>query len=110
MLKYVQGAEQPPTELWWQKANKELVDFTTGVLSWEVKIIDKARRVLLTKTSGVTGSAGSGTEANGTPNVSIAWSTGELNIAPGKHVIQVKATTASGDRFLVRPFEIEPVG
>jgi hypothetical protein len=60
----------------------------------------------LTNTTGITGAAGSGYGPPGTPNVTVAWAAGELNIAPGTYDMDLTAVTTSGDRVLSGPITI----
>lgn len=97
-LKYHITAERPSVEMWLQDDDGTLIDFATGY-TFSFKIGAIGDTALLTKTTGITGATGAGTEPDGTPNVTIAWTTGELNITPGMHDWQLTATASGVDRI-----------
>jgi hypothetical protein len=105
MLIYVAGSVLPSAQLWWRDGGNNLIDFSAAS-AWQVKIVDKTNRTLLTKTTGVTGAAGSGVEGLGVPNVVVAWAAGELDVSPGEHTLFVRATQAGAVRYLYRPITI----
>jgi hypothetical protein len=104
-LRYHKTAERPSAELWLLDDDGTLVDFSTGY-TFSLKIGVKGSTALLTKTSGITGAAGAGAEPTGTPNVSVAWSAGELNLTPARYVWQLTATSSALDRVFEGTFEI----
>lgn len=105
-LSYHSTAELPALELWLQDNDGSLVDFSSG-WTFEVKIGQVGSAALLTKTTGITGAAGAGSEPDGTPNVSIAWAAGELALTPGNYALQLTATDgASLDRVFFVPLRI----
>lgn len=104
-ITYYKNAEAPSLRLWWFGDDGDLVDLST-VSAWSLKVGQYGDTAVLTKTSGITGAAGSGTDPTGTPNVTIAWSAGELNITAGHYALQLTATTASGPRVLTAPFRV----
>ena len=103
------SAELPSLKLWWYDDDDETLVDLSAVSSWSLKIGHPGSAALLTKTTGITGAAGSGSEPDGTPNVVVAWSAGELNLTPGAYGFQITATTASGDRVLLATIEIRDV-
>ena len=105
-ITYYKNAENPSLRLWWFSDDDELVDFSTGVSAWSLKIGQYGETALLSKTSGITGAAGAGVDPTGTPNVTIVWSAGELNVTAGHYVMQLTATTTTGDRVLTAPIRI----
>lgn len=108
-LQWHRNAELPQLRIWWEDDDGVLVDFTAGVASWEVRIGDAGGYAKLVKTSGIIGSAGSGTESSGTPNVTIDWAPGELDIEPDVYTIQVTAQyVGSSDRVMTAPLRILP--
>lgn len=104
-ISYYKNAELPSMRVWWVDDDGSLVDLST-VLSWSLKIGQIGETALLTKTSGITGAAGAGNEPDGTPNMVVAWASGELNLAAGAYVLQVTATMSTGDRVLSCPFRV----
>ncbi len=97
-VRYHKEAERPSLSLWILDDDGSLIDFSSGY-SFELKIGIGGQAALLTKTSGITGATGSGSEPDGTPNVTVAWSSGELNLTPGTYALQLKATTGGADRL-----------
>lgn len=109
MISYATTAERPALDLWILDKDGTLIDLSSGY-TFTVKIGGPGSTALLTKTSGITGAAGSGVEPTGTPNLVIAWTTGELAITPGAYTLQVTATDGSSlDRHYSRPIEITKV-
>ena len=105
---YHAGAERPAAKLWLFDDNDTLIDFSTGY-TYALKIGVVGAAALLTKTSGITGAAGAGTEPDGTPNVTITWTAGELALTPGRYVWQLTATTTSLDRVFAGTFIVAGV-
>lgn len=105
-ITYYKNAEAPTLNLWWYSDDGTLVDFSSGVSGWQLKIGQYGETAVLTKTTGITGAAGSGTDPDGTPNVVVVWSAGDLNVTPGHYVLQLTATTTAGDRVLTAPIRI----
>lgn len=97
MIKYYATAERPVLKLWLLDDDGTLVDFSSGY-TFVAKIGVRGETALLTKSSGITGAAGAGAEPTGTPNVTVTWSAGELNLAAGEYTFQLTATTSSLDR------------
>lgn len=107
-IAYEVAAERPLLRIWWQDDDGDLIDFSSGY-TFTVKVGQLGSAAALTKTSGITGSAGSGVPGDGTCNVEIAWSAGELALTPGQYTLQITATTGGLDRVAVFPFELRPV-
>lgn len=107
-VRYHTTAERPALELWIQDDDGTLIDFSSGY-TFSLKIGTVGDTALLTKTSGITGAAGAGTEPTGTPNVSIAWTTGELAITPGQYTGQLTATLSGLDRVFQFAIRIDGV-
>lgn len=89
-LSYIIGEEAPPIALWLRNDQGALIDLSTG---YEVSVLVKrGGTTLLTKESGFTVGAGSGTSDDGVPNLLIEWTDGELDaVLPnaGLYVIEV---------------------
>jgi hypothetical protein len=107
-VSYHSTADRPALELWLQDDDGNLIDFSSGY-TFVFKIGVPGSTALLTKSSGIAGAAGAGTEPTGTPNVVITWTAGELAIAAGIYTGQLTATTSSLDRVFTFPFEIVSV-
>lgn len=109
-LQWARLAELPILRIWWEDEDGELVNFASGVTAWELKIGPLDEPALLTKTSGIVGAAGSGTEDDGEPNVTATWAIDDLDIEPGIYTLQIKATFGLlGDRMLQCPIRIGSV-
>lgn len=107
-LHYYAHDERPSAELWWRDDDNSLVDLSSGY-TFSLKIGNPGSSAVLTKTTGITGAAGSGSEPDGTPNVVIAWSAGDLDLTPGIYALQLKATNSSLDRTLAGSITIHDV-
>ena len=100
---YTIGDELDPLNLWWVGGDGSLVDFSVAH-TYSAKLAlasDPAGTAVFTKTTGFTGAAGSGSEGNGTPNLTVAWATtGELNTptVAGLYVLQIVATRTSDSK------------
>lgn len=103
VLRYYRGAERPALQLWIQDDDGALVDFSSGY-TFSFKIGDTT--ALLTKTSGIVGAAGAGVEPTGTPNITVSWSAGELDITPGAYAWELTATTGGLDRIYRGVFHV----
>jgi hypothetical protein len=105
-LQYHQTAERPDIQLWVLDDDGTLINLATGY-TFEFKIGKVGAEADLTKTTGITGAAGSGTETSGVPNCVIAFSAGELADVPvGTHCWQLRLTTTGVDRVIKGHIEI----
>ena len=95
-LTYNRNAERPAAKFWVFDDDGTLVDFSG--YTFVFKVGAPGYDALLTKTSNITGGIGSGTEPDGTSNITINWTAGELDIAPGLYKWQMTCTTSSLDR------------
>lgn len=84
------NAERPATTLEITDGPGALIDFSTGY-TFSLKIGEVGATALLSKTTDITGAATS-------PNITITWAAGELDLAPGTYPWQLTATTGSADR------------
>lgn len=107
-VRYDRTAELPSLEIWWLDDDGALVNMSTAS-GFSLKIGAIGAAALLTKTSGITGAAGAGVEPTGTPNVTVAWSAGELDLEPGPYTLQLTATFTGGQRVLKCSFLVEDV-
>ena len=94
---YYQGAERPSLSLWLLDDDGTLIDFSSGY-TFSFRIGQVGVAAVLNKTSGITGAVGAGSEPTGTPNVTVAWLSGELDITPGSYEWQLVATSGGFDR------------
>lgn len=102
-------AERPAIKLWLQDEDGALLDFSTGY-TFEFKIGRPGVAAVLTKTTGIAGAAGTGTETSGTPNLTISFTSGELDgLIPGPTTGQIKATTGGLDRFFTFDLTVKAV-
>ena len=108
-LVYYKTAERPDLQFWLEDDAGNLVDFSSGY-TFAFKIGYRGSTATFTKTTGITGAAGSGTETSGTPNVTVTFSAGDLDsVSAGKYQWQIKATSSSLDRFYQGNIEIRDV-
>lgn len=99
-LTWVRGSELPSAEFWWTNRQKALIDFSSGY-TFTLKIGKRGAKALTTKTTGITGAVGSGLEPTGVPNLTVSWSTTDLDIAGGDYDLTIVATNGSSqDRIL----------
>lgn len=102
---YFRTAERPDIKLWILDDDGTLINFTGYTFTF--KIGRPGGAALVTKTSGITGAAGSGTESSGTPNVTIQFTAGETDAMPAKKTTaQLRATIAGVDRVWQWPFQV----
>lgn len=91
-------AERPDVQLWLLNDAGTLVDFSTGY-TFAFKLGNPGSVAAFTKTTGITGAAGAGSEPTGTPNVTVSFTAAELDsLTPGAYGWQLRATTGSLDR------------
>lgn len=103
---YKASAEDPDLKIWWYDDDDSLINLVGYTLAMK---IGDGTTATLTKSSGITGAAGSGTEPSGTPNVVVQWDSGELNLTPGQYVAELTATSGGRDRVVDFAFEIRRV-
>ncbi|HRD59393.1 hypothetical protein [uncultured Nocardioides sp.] len=106
-LTYYRTAERPAIKLWLLDDDGTLIDFSTGY-TFEFKLGRPGAAATLTKTTGITGAAGSGTETSGTPNVNVSFTAGELDalVPKGNTTWQLRTTTGGVDRVWQGPFKL----
>jgi len=108
-LTYYKSAERPDIQLWLTDDDGNLIDFSVGY-TFVFKIGYLGETALVTKTTGITGAAGSGNDKTGVPNLTIVIASPELDTIPASlYTGQVKATTSSLDRFYQFGLEIRDV-
>lgn len=105
---YARSAERPSAQLWLFDDDGTLIDFSSGY-TFSLKVGTRGTAALLTKTDGITGAAGAGTEPTGTANVAIAWTAGELDLTPGTYTWQLTATTGGLDRVFFGTIKITDI-
>lgn len=104
-LTYHRNAERPAAKMWLFDDDGTLIDMSG--YSFRFRVGNPGQTAALSKTSNITGGAGSGVEPDGTPNVTITWTAGELDIAPGTYRWQLTASTSGLDRVFEGQFKIE---
>lgn len=103
-VELVRGAELPETAIWWTDRAGNLIDFSSGY-TFTLKLGHAGSAAVHTKTTGITGAAGSGTDPTGTPNVSIAWAAGELDaVAVTSYTAQLTARRTSDSKDRIKTF------
>ena len=108
-LVYYRTAERPDIKLWLLGDDGALIDFSSGY-TFAFKLGDPGSAAALTKSTGITGAAGSGSESSGTPNITIAFTTGELDSLTAKpYAWQLRATTGGLDRIYQGSFTLKDV-
>jgi len=109
-LRYHKTAERPDSKLWLLDDDGTLINFATGY-TFTFKIGRRGTAAVLTKTSGILGTAGAGAEPDGDPNVTIVYSAGEFAaVAPSpSYRWQLTATTGGLDRVFEGGFELVEV-
>lgn len=105
-LHYYKTAERPDIRLWLLDDDGDLVDFSSGY-TFAFKLGLPGQAATFTKTSGITGAAGSGTQDSGTPNITISFTAGELDsLTAGTSKWQLRATSGSLDRIYQGDFAL----
>ena len=104
-VSFYRSAERPSLSLWLSDSAGVLIDFSSGY-TFSLKVGVPGSAALLTKTSGITGAVGSGVAPTGTPNVTVAWSADELNLAPMGYTWQLTATTGGLGRVFAGAIRI----
>jgi len=99
VLHYYRTAERPDIRLWLLDDDGALVNFASGY-TFVFKLGQPGVTATFTKSSGITGAAGSGTEESGTPNATVSFTAAELDaLVAGQTMWQLRATSASLDRI-----------
>lgn len=109
-IAYYRTAERPAIKLWLLDDDGALVDFSTGY-TFEFKLGAPGAAAAFTKTTGIVGAAGSGTEDSGTPNVTVTFTAGEIDaLAVGATMWQIRATASGSlDRVYQGSFTVHDV-
>jgi hypothetical protein len=100
-LTYYKGAERPDIRLWLKDDDGTLVDFSVGVWTFVWKVGIPGSAAVFTKSTGITGAAGSGVAPTGVPNARLSFTAGELDSVTvgSRYHWQLRATTSSLDRI-----------
>lgn len=108
-LSYYRTAERPDIELWLEDVDGNLVDLSSGY-TFVFKLGEPGTAATFTKSTGITGAAGSGVEPSGTPNVTLTFTANELDaVTRGPYTWQLRATTSSLDRIWQGRFQMHDV-
>ena len=112
IVHYYRTAERPDVQFWLRDSAGNLVDFSSGY-TFEFKLGQQGSAATFTKSSGITGAAGSGVPPPGvgTPNVTMTFTAAENDgLVVGTTTWQIKARTgASLDRFWQGAFAVHDV-
>lgn len=108
MITYYRTSDLPALKLWVFDDDDSLINFASG-WTFVLKIGAPGSAALVTKSSGITGAAGAGVEPSGTPNITVTWTAGELNLAAGAYSLQLTATSGGLDRVFTTPVLIVDV-
>lgn len=103
-LVYYRTAKRPVIELWLLDDDGNLVDFTGA--TFEFKLGEPGEVADFTKTTGITGAAGSGTEPDGVPNVVITFDSEIDNVPARFYKWQLRDDQ---DRIYQGPFVLKDV-
>ena len=103
-------AERPDVRLWVRDDDGNLIDFNGYTLVF--KLGNAGSAATFTKSSGITGAAGSGVAPPGvgTPNVTMTFTGAELDALVASNTTgQVKATSGGLDRYIQFPVTVHDV-
>lgn len=107
-LHYYRTAERPDLRLWLLDDDGALIDFSSHTFAF--KLGNPGSAAAFTKTTGITGAAGSGTETSGTPNVTLTFTAAELDgLTVGTTTWQLRATSGGLDRVYQGQFSLHDV-
>jgi hypothetical protein len=98
-LTYYRTAERPELQFWLLDEDGDLIDFTTATFVFKIGL--RGNTAVFTKSTGITGAAGAGDEDAGTPNVTVAFTAGELDSVTAHRLPyqwQLRATAGGLDR------------
>lgn len=93
-LEYTTDDELGDAGLYWLDGDGTLIDFSDGY-TFALDLYDPDESVL-TKTEGIVGATGS--LSTNTPNVTVSWAVGELDLAPGVYELRCVATRTEDDK------------
>lgn len=106
-LRYYVGSDLPDTQITLRNGDGTYPDFSSGY-TFSIKVAPAgSTTATFTKSTNVTGAAGSATVAN----LTISWATsGELNsLTAGYYILQVTVTRTSDSRQWIEQFPVEIV-
>lgn len=105
-IEWHQNAELPALTIWWRDNAGALLDMSDAD-GFTLRIGRPGHAAVLEKTLGITGAVGAGVAPSGTPNVTVDWLPGELDIAAGTHRAQLTAHFATDyDRVIEFAFRV----
>lgn len=108
-VEYIVGADLENLDCW-VTSNRVLIDLSSGY-SFSLAVTSTDGTVQFTKTSGITGDTGSGTEESGSPNLMFEWDTsGELNtLDAGRYIGDLTITRIADGRQRRRQFYLDMI-
>jgi hypothetical protein len=102
-------AELPDLKFWLFDDSGALIDFSTGY-TFALDLGRPGNAHTFTKSTGITGAAGSGTETSGTPNLTISFTAAELDpLTRGPVTGQITATSGGRSRVFQFPVQVRDV-
>ena len=109
-LHYFRTAERPDIRIWWVDEDGNLIDFTG--YAFVFKLGQPGSAGSFTKSTGITGAAGSGVAPPGvgTPNVTMTFTASENDsLTAGSTTFQLRATLGGLDRICQGQFTLHDV-
>lgn len=97
---YTIGDELGDLGVFWRDTYGNLIDFSSGY-TFSLKVYDSTGTAWFTKTTGMTGAAGSDTTDPKTPNLTVAWATSaELTTitTTGTYPLRITATRSADSK------------
>lgn len=92
MNAYTLGSDDPDYPTTWVDGNGNVIDFSAGDWTYEVRLGFPGREAEFSKTTGITGAATA-------PNITITWAPGDLDdLTPGTRLLQIFPTRAGRTR------------
>lgn len=108
-IEVVDGESLPSLGLFVRENGTLLTGLDSGH-TFEMKVADSAGTLVFTKTSGITGQAGSGVPPNGTPNVVVQWTASPSELAAmsggSTYAAQLKIVRTADSRSRYYQFSI----
>lgn len=108
-IEVIDGENLPSLGLFVRENGTLLTGLDTGH-TFELKVADDTGTLVFTKTTGISGQAGTGVPPSGTPNVVVAWASGTSELAGltggETYQVQLKITRTSDTRSRYYQFSL----
>lgn len=102
-------AELPDLKFWLLDDAGALLDLSSGY-TFTFKLGRPGGVAVFTKSSGITGAVGAGTETSGTPNLTVSFTAGEMDaLTTGRTTGQITASAGGRDRVFQFSFAVRDV-